>query len=115
MWEAKLGDGRYAAICRELNLASDSLDDVPDRDALCALLNRVESEASPQMKYWVSLNLHLFDLPIRRQSRLVQFSRLYWDAKRTVLRLFRRLLTFTLEDIAMFASAVTQKRPLMVT
>ena len=45
---AKLGDGRYAAICRELNLASDSLDDVPDRDALCALLNRVESEAGPQ-------------------------------------------------------------------
>ena len=40
---AKLGDGRYAAIFRELNLASDSLDDVPDRDALCALLNRVES------------------------------------------------------------------------
>ena len=52
---------------------------------------------------WVSLNLHLFDSPIRRQSRLVQFSRLYRDAKRTVLRLFRRLLTFTLEDIAMFA------------
>jgi hypothetical protein len=41
---AKLGDGRYSAICRELNLASDSLDDVPDRDALSALLNRVESE-----------------------------------------------------------------------
>ncbi|MEQ1887012.1 MAG: Rad52/Rad22 family DNA repair protein [Bryobacteraceae bacterium] len=45
---AKLGDGRYAAICRELNLASDSLDDVPDRDALCALLNRVESEAGAE-------------------------------------------------------------------
>ena len=41
---AKLGDGRYSTICRELNLASDSLDDVPDRDALSALLKRVESE-----------------------------------------------------------------------
>jgi hypothetical protein len=41
---AKLVRGRYSAICRELNLASDSLDDVPDRDALSALLNRVESE-----------------------------------------------------------------------
>ena len=41
---AKLADGRYSTICRELNLASDSLDDVPDRDALSALLNRVESE-----------------------------------------------------------------------
>ena len=45
---AKLGDGRYSAICRELNLASDSLDDVPDRDALSALLNRVESEAGAE-------------------------------------------------------------------
>lgn len=45
---AKLRDGRYAAICRELNLASDSLDDVPDRDALCALLSRVEPEADAE-------------------------------------------------------------------
>src|SRR6266571_1563835 len=28
---AKLPDGRYTAICRELNFASDSLDDIPDR------------------------------------------------------------------------------------
>jgi hypothetical protein len=43
---AKLSNGRYAAICRELNLASDSLDDIPDRDGLCALLKRVEAEAA---------------------------------------------------------------------
>lgn len=43
---AKLGDGRYSEMCRELNLASDSLDDIPDREALCGLLNRVESEAA---------------------------------------------------------------------
>ena len=41
---AKLPDGRYAAICRELNFASDSLDDIPDRDGLCALLKRIEAE-----------------------------------------------------------------------
>ena len=40
----KLGEGRYAAICQELNLASDSLDDLPDRESLCLLLKRVESE-----------------------------------------------------------------------
>ena len=40
----KLGEGRYAAICRELNLASDSLDHLPDRESLCLLLKRVESE-----------------------------------------------------------------------
>ncbi len=43
------------------------------------------------MKCWVSLNLHLFDSPIRRQSRVAQFSCLYGDAKRTVLQLFRRV------------------------
>ncbi|MEQ1949517.1 MAG: Rad52/Rad22 family DNA repair protein, partial [Bryobacteraceae bacterium] len=40
----KLAEGRYAAICWELNFASDSLDDIPDRDGLCALLKRVEAE-----------------------------------------------------------------------
>ena len=42
---SKLGESRYAAICQELNLASDSLDDLPNREALCVLLSRVESEA----------------------------------------------------------------------
>ncbi len=41
---SKLAEGRCAAICRELNFASDSLDDIPDRDGLCALLKRVEAE-----------------------------------------------------------------------
>jgi hypothetical protein len=39
----KLAKGRYATICRGLNFASDSLDDIPDRDRLCALLKRVET------------------------------------------------------------------------
>ena len=43
---SKLVEGRYATICRELNFASDSLDDIPDRDGLCALLKRVETEAA---------------------------------------------------------------------
>lgn len=43
---AKLPEGRYTAICQEMNFASDSLDDIPDRDALCALLKRVETETS---------------------------------------------------------------------
>ena len=41
----KLTDGRYSAICRELDFAGESLDDIPDRDGLCALLKRVEAEA----------------------------------------------------------------------
>ena len=40
-----MADGRYAAICRELNFAGESLDDIPDRDGLCALLKCVEAEA----------------------------------------------------------------------
>ena len=43
---ANVGDSRYAAICRELNLASESIDDIPDRDALKLLLARVEAEAA---------------------------------------------------------------------
>ena len=43
---AKLSEGRYAAICQEMNFASDSLDDIADRDALCALLKRVETETA---------------------------------------------------------------------
>ena len=40
-----LGEERYSAICKELNLASESIDDIQDRDALKTLLARVEVEA----------------------------------------------------------------------
>jgi hypothetical protein len=43
-----IGGQRYAAICREMNLASESIDDIPDRDALKNLLARVEAEAGEQ-------------------------------------------------------------------
>ncbi len=41
---ATIGDAQYATICRELNLASESINDIPDRDALQRLLARVEGE-----------------------------------------------------------------------
>ncbi len=41
-----IGDAHYSSICRELNFASDSIDDIPDRDALKRLLGRVEAEAA---------------------------------------------------------------------
>jgi hypothetical protein len=43
---AIIGDSRYADICRELNLASESIDDIPDRDALKRLLARLEAEVT---------------------------------------------------------------------
>jgi len=43
---AAIGETRYAAICRELNLPSEAVDDIPDRDALKTLLARVEAEAA---------------------------------------------------------------------
>ncbi len=43
---AIVGDARHAIICRELNFASESIDDIPDRDALKLLLGRVEAEAA---------------------------------------------------------------------
>ena len=39
---AGLGEARYSMICRELNFASESINDIPDRDALQRLLARVE-------------------------------------------------------------------------
>lgn len=43
---AVVGEARYSAICRELNFASESVDDIPHRDALKLLLTRVEAEAA---------------------------------------------------------------------
>jgi hypothetical protein len=40
-----VGDSRYSALCRELGLASEAIDDIPDRDTLKTLLARVEAEA----------------------------------------------------------------------
>ena len=42
---AVLGDAAYSALCREMNLASDSIDDIPDRDTLRVLVERVEEQA----------------------------------------------------------------------
>jgi hypothetical protein len=41
---AKAGDRRYAALCQELNLASESIDDIPDRAVLRRLVETLESE-----------------------------------------------------------------------
>ena len=41
-----VGEARYAAICRELNLASESFDDIPDRQTLQFLVQKVESEGA---------------------------------------------------------------------
>jgi hypothetical protein len=43
---AVVGDARYSIICRELNIASESIHDIPDRDALQRLVTRVEAEAA---------------------------------------------------------------------
>jgi hypothetical protein len=42
-----IGAERYAALCREVNLASDSLDDIPDRNTLRVLLEKAEQETAP--------------------------------------------------------------------
>ncbi len=45
-----VGPSRYEAICKELNFASDSIDDIPNRDALRVLLTRVEAEAAARQE-----------------------------------------------------------------
>jgi hypothetical protein len=42
---ASVGQVRFSTICRELNLASESINDIPDRDALQRLLARVEADS----------------------------------------------------------------------
>jgi hypothetical protein len=41
----KAGDQRFAALCRELNLASESIDDIPDRMVLRRLVETLEVES----------------------------------------------------------------------
>jgi hypothetical protein len=41
-----IGETEYAAICSELNLPSDSIDDIPNRETLRVLLDRVEAAAN---------------------------------------------------------------------
>jgi len=43
---AKVGDMRYSALCRELNLASESIDDIPDRSTLRRLVEVLERETA---------------------------------------------------------------------
>ena len=40
----KVGDARYSALCRQLNLASESIDDIPDRRSLLRLVETLEAE-----------------------------------------------------------------------
>ena len=44
---ATAGDQRYSAVCRELNLASESIDDIPDRTVLRRLVETLEGESRP--------------------------------------------------------------------
>ena len=41
-----IGNTRYSALCREVGLASEAVDDISDRDTLKTLLERVEEEAT---------------------------------------------------------------------
>ena len=41
-----VGQQRYAQLCRDLNFASDALDDIPDRSALRQLIESLENEAA---------------------------------------------------------------------
>jgi len=46
--KAAVGDECYAQLCRHLRLPSDSLDDIPNREALRSLLAHAEAEANKQ-------------------------------------------------------------------
>jgi hypothetical protein len=78
---SKLGDGRYATICGELHLASDSLDDIPDRDGLCALLKQVEAEVGTETTGTTQQQVHGSIAELR--GKLLQAARKVADNGRT--------------------------------
>jgi hypothetical protein len=43
---AVVGQQRYTQLCRDLNFASDALDDIPDREALRKAVEMLEQEAT---------------------------------------------------------------------
>jgi len=53
---AKAGDQRYSTLCREMNLAGDSIDDIPDRATLRQLLQILEPEAGPDERLTTETN-----------------------------------------------------------
>jgi hypothetical protein len=44
------GAGVYARLCQELNLASDAIDDIPNREVLRELVNRMEAAAAEAIR-----------------------------------------------------------------
>jgi hypothetical protein len=69
------------SICRELNFASDSLDDIPDRDGLCALLKRVEAEVGTATTGATQQQVHGSIEELR--GKLLQAARKVADSGRT--------------------------------
>lgn len=70
----KIGDTRYAAICQEFGLASESTDDIPDREVLKSLLARVEQEAGVERTQSASIE--------DARGRLLQAARQVADKQR---------------------------------
>jgi hypothetical protein len=50
----KVGERRYSELCREMNLASDSIDDVPDRATLPRLLEMLKRDAGANQLHFHS-------------------------------------------------------------
>lgn len=66
-----IGGERYGAICRELNLASDSIDDIPDRNTLRLLVTKVETESDRSNSGRVPPSITIADA----RGRLLQAAR----------------------------------------
>jgi len=71
---ASVGDERYAQICRQLRLPSDSIDDIPNREALKSLLAQVEGEANKQPAPVAAATVRPGDIATTR-ARLLQAAR----------------------------------------
>src|SRR5438105_1729150 len=79
----KAGDQRYSAVCRELNLASESIDDIPDRTVLRRLVETLEGERGSTQTANVTSNGPAGDGSQRDTANLSELrGRLLREAKR---------------------------------
>jgi hypothetical protein len=77
-----LGSVRYSAICKELNFASDSIDDIPDRSALKLLLARVEAEATAKDALGQRTTANAGGAIAEARGRLLQAARKVAESRR---------------------------------
>jgi hypothetical protein len=111
---SKAGHGRHSALCRDLNLAGESVDDIPDRRTLRRLVEVLEAETAASGERAGTA----VDLAAVRGRLLHEAARVSSVTKETLAEVIRRaskgaftlatLKSLGVADIAAVRSAVSE-------